>query len=306
MIERCPSHITSGINIGGESIDNDDAQGYGYIYNGYALGLVRYNQPISGDWTKKVTPDGWRIPIWADYEDLRKGINSITRKGNALKQDRVQTVHYTQGANDINNRWIPVAQYNHPLWCCKWSFKLLPSPGYYTNTNNVGQSGFNAIPAGGIGMGQNYMNVGGVSVQALLMGGIFVMWLDVFEQYYPSSTRFLVLRYDDDDINLAIAQYKYCGATVRLCRHFNNDSNPGVVTIDGIDYPYKRIGNRHWTTVNLYTTKYSNGTDIPRANNVNEWHQYNADKQGCYMYPIHPSVQIIDMYYPVGRHALNP
>jgi uncharacterized protein (TIGR02145 family) len=46
---------------------------------------------------------------------------------------------------------------------------------------------------------------------------------------------------------------------------------PGVTDIDGNFYPVVTIGNQVWTTVNLRTTRYNDGTPIPLVTDSLEW-----------------------------------
>jgi len=66
-----------------------------------------------------------------------------------------------------------------------------------------------------------------------------------------------------------------------------NESDPetGTVTdIDGNVYPWKQFGKQYWMTVNLRTTRYADGTEIPYLPQASSWETLGVnDKAYCFV-----------------------
>ena len=92
--------------------------------------------------------------------------------------------------------------------------------------------------------------------------------------YWVGTDIFLRFQYDTDTMASTSGVIMENGCCVRICRE-NTDlaagENSFVIDNDGNYLPTKKINNLEWTTVNLFSRKYRDGSTIPLITDNTEW-----------------------------------
>jgi uncharacterized protein (TIGR02145 family) len=246
------------INACAEAICEETYEGYGYLYNWYAIfgagaqtnegrnngGIVNTNQPTS-------LPNTWKVPTNTDWTTLTTYLGGESVAGGKLK---------TICTTPFNT--------NNGLW---------NTPNFGA-TNEVNWAG---VPGGSRGNDGVFYNIGN--------GGYW--WSST--EFNISNAGFIYLNYLFNNTNISSFGKSY-GFSVRLVRpatlaeqsltdgttsnsgllphYYGNEiaTLPGPIVNRKV-YVTVKIGNQIWTAQNLVEETYNNGTFIPEVTNNTTW-----------------------------------
>lgn len=238
-----------------------DEKLYGYLYNYSAA--------------SRLAPPGWRLPTKSDFDILNTSASELT-KNLAIS-----------GGYD----WIEENQNNT-----------------YNNSTN-----FSAYPGG--------------KLQPLVYGEIYELnisygsylsidWIETYFRYIRLVTIFWSSTYDNnndsswDNTKYSSSMYVlllttylsssivtssfntsgyhgYDGYSVRLIK--NDSIDPGVVSIDNVNYDTVRIGSQVWTKTNLYARHLNDGSSIQICEDSAEWYDLSMGSTHPPLYTEYPT-----------------
>lgn len=164
----------------------------------------------------------------------------------------------------------------------KEDLTLHPRWNYRVGNEGLDTFGFNALPAGTrgniyVGLGNNFYAV-------------------CRDEYNATMNRSL-LSFKYNKISRSEGYiYKYVGSSVRLVRNYtveDGDKIDGRILLnvfsdyDGNTYDGVIIGNQVWSTSNLKTTHYADGTPIPTGYSNSEWINLTTGAYSVYDYTLY-------------------